>query len=183
MTTNPYRSRTDSSISMAPLGWESLTSWRPLFSISSNRATALCISDCRAALDNPFQWIQRALLFAFYGDSELYHHINEAENMDGLIPVVAGRYQLQLYLIVDQQNGLEIDVDKKDLQESTKTTMYSDLAKIGAFQKYIFSASAGAESNRNVDSKQSGIEVIHFNAGTTPVRPHFSEHLVLHSLG
>ena len=62
-------------------------------------------------------------------------------------------------------------MDKIDLQESTKMTMYSDLEKIGAFQKYIFRVSAGAESNPAAERKQTGIEVIRFNAA---VRPHFS---------
>ena len=141
------------------------------------------IPDCRAALANPFHYIQGALLFAFYGDSDSYYLISEAENMDDLRAVVTGHYPPPFYLIVNQCNALEVDVGKIDLQESTKVAMYCDLEKIGAFQKYIFSASAGAESNCVAERQQTGIEVIRFNAGMTPVRPHFSECLILHSLG
>ena len=65
-----------------------------------------------------------------------------------------------LYLIVDQCNALDIDVDRKDPENGLKTVLYEALASIGNYQRYIFSASANPKSSQVAEQKQTAIKVI-----------------------
>ena len=89
-----------------------------------------------------------------------------------LLKVTRAQLNKSLYLIIDQFNALDFDVDHKDPEEGLKTVLYEALVSIGNDQRYIFSASANAKSNQAAEQKQTGIKVIYLNAGMTRVRPH-----------
>ena len=133
------------------------------------------IPDCRAALRDPFTWIRDALLFAFYGDDNSIRAISEAGNTDDLISIVRHQHNFSLFLIVDQCNAMDYDRGNEDRDNNRKQLLHDTLSSIGSRQKYISSASAGMQADRDVTQRQSGIEVIRFYAGMTEVCPHFFE--------
>jgi hypothetical protein len=131
------------------------------------------IPDCRAIISNPFRPIQAALLFAFYGDDTMFKTIAAIRNLDDLKDIMDGQIERTLYFIIDQWNAL--DSEEGEASSQNKIKIRDTLEAMGAQQKYIFSASANAQSDRYADQKQSGTELITFYPGMTKVCPHFFE--------
>jgi len=152
-----------------------------VFSLVQRGDRVVYIPDCRRAAKKPYNNLQKALLFAFHGEEGLQRALAEADNLDELKDVIDTQSSKSFYLIVDQLDSLDVDERNGD---SDVRDLYTALKNISDGQKYIFSASAGARSNRAADKKQTGIRVIRLNAGMTPVRPHtLSNYLTLYSLG
>jgi hypothetical protein len=147
-----------------------------VFYLVQKRERVVYLPDCGDVLSNPLRCIKEALLFAFYDDRTMLKTIAAIGTLEGLSRVVNYRSPGSLYFIVDQWNALD---SKGENESALKKT----LDEMGIPQKYIFSASADAQSNRHVDEEQSGIQLIRFYQGMTQVCPHFSNCAILHSLG
>jgi hypothetical protein len=122
------------------------------------RNRVIYIPDCSQLLDNPLETLRAALLFAFHDDSGLCKAIESANDVDGLIRSVKRPRHEPLYLIVDQRNALDY---KSDAGDHIKTTVrgYIDAMKSG--WRYIFSASANEQADRDADKKQTRIKTIY----------------------
>ena len=118
------------------------------------------IPDCSSLLLEPAQTIWAALTFAFY-DSDVLGTTGDPYNIATLIRFMS-KHQ-DLYIIVDQVNVLETADDTGRKRKEVLNAM--------RFQhRYIFSASANEDSNREADKKQSGISVFRIFGGMSPVR-------------
>ncbi len=151
-----------------------------VFALVQNGNRVVYIPDCLAAVADPYRYLQAALLFAYHGDDDSQGAVAGAEDIRDLINVIRAQPDKSLYLVVDQFNALDVDIDNTDPGKGLKTVLYEALESIGDRQKHIFSASANVKSNQVANKKQTGNKVIRLNAGMTRVRPHtFSFQTVL----
>jgi len=112
------------------------------------------IPDCSSLLLEPAETIWAALSFAFY-DLPVLGTIGDLHNVDALIRLVA--YDRDVYIIVDQVNALEATENDSCKEEKVQALRW--LRALRFNHRYIFSASANENSNREADRKQSGISV------------------------
>jgi hypothetical protein len=117
------------------------------------------LPDCSTLLLEPAQTIWAALTFAFY-DSAVLGTIGDPHNIDTLIRFMSKHRDL--YIIVDQVNALEtVDNTGHNRKEVLNAMRFQ--------HRYIFSASANEDSNREADRKQSGISVFRIFGGMSKV--------------
>ena len=129
------------------------------------RKRVVYIPDCSLLLADFTLVIRSALRFAFY-DSEPHLTFLESADKEDLFTFCAG--QTDVYFVVDQLNALELGGRNAYLDDVKKDVM-GYLLKMKLGHKYIFSASASEQSNREYNLKQSGITVIPINGGLTEV--------------
>jgi IstB-like ATP binding protein len=123
------------------------------------------IPDCSSLLLEPAETMRAAYHFAFY-DSPVLGTIGDPYDVDALIRLVAN--DREVYIIVDQVNTLE--VVEKDGRKDKKVQATNWLDALRFNHRYIFSASANENSNRDADRKQSGILVFRIFGGMSEVR-------------
>ena len=140
------------------------------------------IPDCSALLTDLRGVIRKALLFAFHDNPYLRDEINLANDMDDLVRIVEQRAHHTLYIIVDQRNALD-PAGSMDLQDVDKTAAFRTIDSLRAFQRYIFSASANEQSDREHRDKQTEIKALEYRAGLNKVWPHLFNYLISCSPG
>jgi hypothetical protein len=123
------------------------------------------IPDCSSLLLEPAQAIWAALTFAFY-DSPVLGTIGDPHDVDALIRLVTN--DRDIYIIVDQVNTLEATGDGSRKERKAQVLCWLDALRFN--HRYIFSASANENSNRDADRKQSGISVFRIFGGMNEVR-------------
>jgi IstB-like ATP binding protein len=121
------------------------------------------IPNCCDLLKDVEKTIRVALYCAFYDDPTSLQTINSARDVKGLADFL-GTVR-DKYLVVGQLNALEIDPGHKNFKDAKKY-----LRSMSCGHRYIFSASANEQSNRDVDAKQASITVIPFLGGMGKVR-------------
>jgi hypothetical protein len=123
------------------------------------------IPDCSSLLLEPAQTICAALTFAFH-DSAVLKTIGDPRNLnvDSLVRFMS-RHR-DLYIIVDQVNALKT-------ADSTGNHRKEVLNAMRFQHRYLFSASANEDSNREADRKQSGILVSRIYGGMSKVTDTF----------
>ncbi|KAM6502225.1 hypothetical protein JOM56_002202 [Amanita muscaria] len=117
------------------------------------------IPDCSVLYLDPAQVIWTALNFAFY-DSAVLGTIDR-HSVDAMIHFMS-KHQ-DLYVIVDQVNALETT----GIDDNMKAQARALLGTMRFKHRYIFSASANENSNREADRKQSRISVFRIFGGMT----------------
>jgi hypothetical protein len=125
------------------------------------------IPDCRDLIKHPDETIRIALCCAFYDDSTSLETIESAHDVEGLLDFFGTHGDR--YLIVDQLNALESS-SNNDPSKRAKEEAVTLLGKMSFNHRYIYSASANEQSNRDVDLKQAPITVIPFLGGMNEVR-------------
>ena len=140
------------------------------------------IPDCGDLLTNLRIVIREALLFAFHDNPYLCDEINRTNDIDDLVRFVEQRAHHTLYIIVDQRNALDPN-GLLDLQGDDKIAAFRTIDKLRAFQRYIFSASANEQSDREHRDKQTEINTLEYRAGLNEVCPHLLNYLVSCSPG
>ena len=98
----------------------------------------------------------KALQFAFY-DSAALRSTGGSLDLDAFIRSISWRQDV--YIIVDQVNALEVEVDDKRRAPMLQAQRWLDALRFNHPTRYIFSASANELSNREADRKQSRILV------------------------
>jgi hypothetical protein len=122
------------------------------------------LPDCSTSLLlDPARAIWTALRFAFY-DSAALGTIGH-DDVNALINLMSNHRDLDI--IVDQVNALEIT--ENDSCKATKVLALRWLRAMRFKHRYIFSATANENSNREVDRKQSGITVFRMLGGMNKV--------------
>jgi hypothetical protein len=125
------------------------------------------IPDCSSLLLGPAETMWAAYNFAFY-DSPVLGTIEDPDNVDALIRLVAN--DRDVYIIVDQVNTLDLEAKGDDLRKERKAQVVRWLDALRFNNRYIFSASANENSNRDADRKQSSISVFPIFGGMDRVR-------------
>jgi energy-coupling factor transporter ATP-binding protein EcfA2 len=121
------------------------------------------LPDCCRLLREPRQVIQRALLFAFHDKGD-FDTIKKTNDVNVLIKFMSRR---NLYVVVDQTNGLELTLDDDSAAEKRQARAWLGLMISG--HRYIFGASANQKSSREVHRKQNGVGVFYILGGMTEV--------------
>jgi hypothetical protein len=103
-------------------------------------------------VSDPFQFIQKALLFTFHDKDAIYNTIAATTSMDPLKAVMKNEEDHTLYLIVNQWNALDHDGSELGKNDN-KILVQGTLDAMGTGQRYIFSASANAKSCHCADQK------------------------------
>ena len=123
------------------------------------------IPDCYSLLLDPLQTMWDACHFAYY-DSPVLGTIGHPANVDALIRFLAP--DRDVYIIVDQVNALEFTENDRRKEKKVQVSNWLDALRFR--HRYIFSASANEDSNREASKKQHGISVIPTFGGMSPVR-------------
>jgi len=110
-----------------------------------------------------------ALLFAFHDDHALCNDILQAQNMKSLLDAVQRQPLHSMYVVVDQRNALELNQNGVDLEHDVKVDALNNIDVLRSTQRYIFSASANEQSDRDRVQKQSGIDTINLHTGIEEV--------------
>ena len=121
------------------------------------------IPDCSALLMEPAITIWRALHFAFYDLPAL--KLVDPCNIDAMIHFMSKNRDV--YIMVDQVNALE--TSENDSSHTEKGLALKWLRAMRFEHRYIFSASANENSNREADRKQSGIIIFPMFGGMNVV--------------
>ena len=103
--------------------------------------------------------------FAYY-DSPVLGTIGHPDNVDALIRFLAP--DRDVYIIVDEVNALEFTENDRRKEKKVQVSDWLDALRFR--HRYIFSASANEDSNREASKKQHGISVIPTFGGMSPVR-------------
>jgi len=125
------------------------------------------IPDCFSLLLEPSETMWAACHFALY-DSPVLGTIGDPHNVDALIRLVAT--DRDVYIIVDQVNTLEVTEKDSCKEEKVQVLRWLRALRFNHPTRYIFSASANENSNREADRKQSGISVFRIFGGMSEVR-------------
>jgi hypothetical protein len=133
------------------------------------KENVLYIPDCRALLQEPVEAIWTALRFAFY-DSASLNDIKNIHDVGELIRFISGHKDL--YIVVDQLNAFEVASN-----DASNARRVVQAMKFG--RRYIFSASADEETNREADGKQTDHSVLRIFGGMSKVHQHL--HIIPHS--
>ena len=123
------------------------------------------IPDCYSLLLDPLQTMRDACHFAYY-DSPVLGTIGHPDDVDALIRFLA--LDRDVYIIVDQVNALEFIENDRRKEKKVQVSDWLDALRFR--HRYIFSASANEDSNREAYMKQRGISVIPTFGGMSPVR-------------
>lgn len=115
------------------------------------------IPDCYKLLLDPLVTMQDAYDFAYHDplDPGTIEHF---DNVDEL--VCSLKHDRDVYIIVDQMNALELVDNNGDRGNEMRIQITSWLNLLRARHRFIFSASANEDSNREASNKQHGITVI-----------------------
>lgn len=132
------------------------------------------IPDCSSLLLRPAETMWAAYHFAFC-DLPVLGTIGDSHNINALIDLLAN--DPDVYIIVDQVNTLEIVGNDGRKDKKVQATDWLDALRFK--HRYVFSASANENSNRDADRKQSGISVLRIFGGMSEVRLYL--HIIPHN--
>lgn len=121
------------------------------------------IPDCYSLLLDPLQTMWDACHFAYH-DSPVLGTIGHLDDVDALIRFLAP--DRDVYIIVDQVNALEFTENDRRKEEKVQVSNWLDALRFR--HRYIFSASANEDSDREAYKKQNGISVIPTFGGMSP---------------
>jgi len=135
------------------------------------------IPDCSTLLEDPVETMWDAYHFAYNHSPDL----RTTESVDTLL-INPMRNDLDVYIIVDQVNAL--DAKENDSRREKQVQVLNWLEKLRSKHRYIFSASANENSNREAYKKQNGISIVPIFGGMDQVRryPHVVPHNNTHVL-
>ena len=125
------------------------------------------IPDCSTLHLGPTEQILNALQFAFYDEAAL-GNTGDSHDVDAFIRSISQRRDL--YIIVDQVNALEIAENDGRKAPTRQAINWLNALRLNHPTRYIFSASANENSNREADRKQSRISVFRIFGGMSKVR-------------
>jgi hypothetical protein len=148
-----------------------------VFYLVRNGERVLFIPDCRSLLTHLLDQIKQALLFAFHDDLDLCDEINRACHIDDIVLLVSAQHSHTFYIVVDQRNALD-SAGPGDMKKHAKEAALDTIDKLRASQRYIFSASANQQSDRDSERRQSEIKTILFRAGLNHLRPYLFVYFV-----
>jgi len=135
------------------------------------------IPDCRSLVNGAERPIRKALLFAFHNDPSRCSKIHRAPEVRDLVQFVKSQPDYSMYIVVDQLNSLNLD-GPNDLRSRRKIETLEIIDSLRSLQRYIFSASANQQSDRDSDRRQSEIKTFYLRAGLNELCPHLFNYFI-----